>query len=166
LESLIRRSIDIGIVFAPFEPMPCVEYLRLGSVEPVVAVPSTHRLAAFDRIPRSELLGEKVFTLSRAALNRPLANHLRASFFDGTKHDDLVEIADVTEALVRVAAGEGITMTNPMFAELDISNVSFRRLEDPVPELEYGAVWLEASTVPFVPDFVELARELSATANN
>ena len=107
-----------------------------------------------------------MFTQPRAALNKRLANHLRASLFGDAKRVDLVEVADVNEALVRVAAGEGIAITNPLFADLGVKNVVFRRLEDPAPELEYGVVWLEAGTAPFVADFVELARELSGAATS
>jgi DNA-binding transcriptional LysR family regulator len=133
-------------------------------VEPFVVVPAGHRLAELDRIPRRELLEETVFTWPRD-LNPTLVDHLRTAFFGETQHAHLVEIADGTEALVRVAAGDGITMTNHMVAEgLDIRSVEIRRIEAPAPEFEYGLVWLESNETPFVHDFVELAREITFDA--
>jgi DNA-binding transcriptional LysR family regulator len=164
LESLTRRAIDVAIVFAPFEPIAGVAYIPLGSVEPVLVVPSGHRLARLDRIPRPELLMETVF-MWRRDLNPLFVDHLRDSVFGDEKHDGLVEFADIMEGLVHVAAGEGIMITNPMVAGLDIANVVFRRLEDPVSEFEYGVAWLESSAVPLVSDFVELIRELTKVAN-
>jgi DNA-binding transcriptional LysR family regulator len=164
-DSLTRRLIDVAFVFSPFEAKPGVAYIPLGSVEPLVVLPAEHRLATLERIPRPELLRETFFTWPRQ-LNPRLVDHWRTSFFGEEKHEDLVEIGDMTETLVRVAAGDGITITNPMVAALDMTNVVFRRLEDPVPEFEYGVVWLEPSASPFVSDFVKVTRELTRAATN
>jgi len=161
LDALTRRRLDLAIVFSPFERPPRLGYLPLGTLEGFVVVPVGHRLAELDRIPRRELLQETVFTWPRD-LNPPLVDHMRAVFFGEAQHERLVEIADGTEALVRVAAGKGITMTNPMVADgLDIRTVVIRRIEDPAPEFEYGLTWLESNETPYVHDFVAVARELT-----
>jgi DNA-binding transcriptional LysR family regulator len=163
IEALTRRAIDVGVVFAPFEPVPGMAYATLGSVEAVLGVPSGHRLASLDRIPRSELLKETILMWPRE-LNAPLVDGIRAAFFGEVRHEDIVEIADVTEILARAAAGEGIAITNPMAGGLDITNIVVCRLERPEPVFDYGFVWLEPTAVHLVDDFMGFARELTAAA--
>jgi DNA-binding transcriptional LysR family regulator len=161
LEALTRRMVDIAVVFAPFETTRDVNYIALGLIEPVVVLPFGHRLAQLERIPRAELLQERFFAWPRD-LNPPLVDHMRALFFGETKHDGLIEIGDMTEMLLRVAAGEGVTITNPTVVGLEMSNVVIRKFEDPAPQFEYGVVWLEPCASPFVPDLVALAREFAS----
>ena len=160
IDELLRRRIDVAIVFAPYDAPDHVRYLRLGAVEALIAVPSRHPLAKIDRIPRSALLSETFFAFPRH-LNPPLVDHLRTSLFGGVEHPRLVEVAENTDLLMHVGAGEGIAAVDPSLVELEISNVAFRRLEDPAPEFDYGLVWLDSAISPFLTWFLELAREVA-----
>jgi DNA-binding transcriptional LysR family regulator len=156
LDALERHAIDVAVLFSPFDRPEGTRFRKLGSVEAMAALPADHPLAALERIPRSALFDEPFFIWPRE-LNPVLGDHLRATFFGDRVHDNLIDVADVTEMLIRVAHGEGITITNPSVVALDIKNLVFRRLEEPPPVFEYGFVWLDASASPFVGDLVALA---------
>jgi DNA-binding transcriptional LysR family regulator len=157
--ALIGRAIDVAIIPTPFDMQSHVRYHPLGRIEPLVAMNPGHRLAVLDRVPREELLAEPLFTWPRD-LNPTLADHIRATYFGDNTHDHLIELADVTETLMRVASGEAIALISPSVTSLDISNVVFRRVAEPAPSFEYGLFWLEPPIARFVAQFVELASEL------
>jgi DNA-binding transcriptional LysR family regulator len=165
IERLTSREVDVAIVLSPFDAPPDSHYLRLGALEALIVLPLGHRLASLDRIPRSELFSETFLGLPRS-FNPVFVDHLNEMLFGQTRHDRLIEVSDLNETgrLCRVAAGEGISVVDPSVLSLGISEVEFRRLEDPAPEIEYGIVWLDSSASPFVASFVELADRLAAPA--
>lgn len=161
LEALTRRVIDVAFLPAPFEPIEGMRYLRLGGIEILVAVPEGHRLAALDRIPRSELLHEPFLDWPRR-LNPTLIDHLHRQLFDGGEHPDSIEVPDVSDVirLQLVLEGKGIAVVVPARIPERTPGIVFRRLEDPVPVLELALAWFDLHASPFVPRFVALAREL------
>ncbi len=161
LDALVRRRIDIGVTFAPFVNVaPGTRYEPIGSVEPVIAVPVGHRLTAFDRIPRSELLKETVFAWPRE-VNVPLVDGMRKAMFGDATPQTLIEVGDVVEMLVRAASGEGVAMVDPSVMRLGVANVEFRSFEDRTVTFEYGLIWLETAVSRWVARFVDVARELA-----
>src|SRR5437870_1482036 len=60
IDALTRRALDAAIVFAPFESPEGLRYLRLDRLELSVVLPTSHRLASLERVPRSELLKEPI----------------------------------------------------------------------------------------------------------
>jgi DNA-binding transcriptional LysR family regulator len=164
LDALSRRVVDVAIVPAPIPPMKDVRYLRLGEAEIFVALPEGHRLAPMERIPRSELLEETFFAWPRR-VNPTLIDHLHHSIFGETGHPGSVEVDELTNSdrLQLVAEGKGIVMVVGATAAEHAQGVVFRRFEDPPPSLETGLAWFDLHASPFVPAFVDLARELSGS---
>jgi DNA-binding transcriptional LysR family regulator len=164
ITNLQRRKVDVAMIVAPIDAPEGANYTKLGTVEPLIALPLGHRLTALDRIPRERLVNETFIDWPRS-FNPALLELMHEKVFgdDGPRRS--IEVADLsdTSRLVRVAAGEGITvMIWP--AELAIANIAFRRFEEPAPEFEYGIAWLDNAVSPFVQPFVDLARELAAAA--
>jgi DNA-binding transcriptional LysR family regulator len=56
--ALDRRALDVSFVYQPFESPRTPRFLRLGTIELVLALPESHRLSAAERVPRDELLKE------------------------------------------------------------------------------------------------------------
>src|SRR5438093_1899400 len=164
LEALGRRVVDVAIVPAPIPLIKDVRYLRLGEIEILVALPSEHRLARLDRIPREELSGETVLDWPRS-VNPTLVDHLRRSLFGETLPPGVVEIPEMTDAsrLHRVARGSGVSMVLASAVPDHVPGIVVRRMEAPVPTMEMGLTWFDVHVSPFVPSFVAVARELSSS---
>jgi DNA-binding transcriptional LysR family regulator len=166
IDAIARRRLDVAIVVVPFETPDDaggLNYLRLGAQEPVVALSEGHRLAALDRIPRSELLRETFLDWPRSA-NPVLVDHLHRVLFGEAGHPLSRVVPEIAQGnlLLLVAQGQEITVTtDPWDTDLGVQGVVFRRLEDPVPLIEYGIVWLDSAASPFLSDFILLAGALA-----
>jgi len=167
IDAIARRHLDVAIVVVPFETPDDagdLNYLRLGAQEPVVALSEGHRLAALDRIPRSELLRETFLDWPRSA-NPVLIDHLHRVLFGEAGHPLSRVVPEIAQGnrLLMVAQSQDFTVTSDPW-DTDrggVQGVVFRRLEDPVPLTEYGIVWLDSPASPFLPQFLQLARELA-----
>ena len=160
--------LDLAFVNAPFDRTDGIEYLSLGSLEVRVALPEGHPLAALERIPRAALLAEPFVTLSRRA-NPPVIEDVYKQVFGRSEHPRPIEVATATEGprLQLVAKARGFTLSIlPEAAELSIPGVAFRRMEGPVPLVEYGLAWLGKSASPFVEPFVAEARRVVESSSN
>jgi DNA-binding transcriptional LysR family regulator len=162
IERLARREVDVAIIASPFDAPPDIHYLRLDTIELQVVLPRGHRLAAFDPIPRAELRDEPFLGLP-VSYNPPFQNRIYTALFEDGPFR-LVEVSDVddTNLLLRVAAGEGITIIDPAVVPLGISEVEFRKVDGPALDFDYGIIWLDSSVSPFVEPFVEVARRLTS----
>jgi len=158
--NLKRRVVDVALILTSFEPPTDVNYVRIGDIEALVALPADHELASLDRIPRPRLVDEVILGPPR------MANDSRfEGFFDqlfGGPPPRYVEVPDAAAygRLQRVAAGEGVTViANPSVLRLEIAGVVFRPFVEPVPLIEYGLAWLDRPVSPYVKPFVEIARK-------
>ena len=164
IDALKQRKLDIAMIVKPFGAPEGATYLRIGGLEPLVAVPLGHRLAAMDRIPREKLLNETFLDWPRA-FNPDVMDPVRDMIFGGDAPRYSIEVPDLadTTRLARVAAGDGVTfVVSANATDLAIGNVVFRRLEDPVPEFECGIAWFETTASRYVQRFVAITRELVA----
>jgi DNA-binding transcriptional LysR family regulator len=161
--ALNRRALDVAFAYLPFESEKTPRFLRLGTIDLVLALPQHHRLSSADRIPRDELLKEP-FLIGPRSINPPLFEHVHRSLIGRVDHPNAVEISDVGTARFRlVAAGAGITpVALPTESLLPITGVVYRRVEDPPPTIEYGLVWFDEHVSPALPAFLDLAREITA----
>jgi len=144
--------------------MKDVRYLRLGEVEIMMALPEGHRLALMERIPRAELADEPLVAWPRN-VNPTLIDHLHRSVFGRTMHPRSVEVDELTDGarMQLVAEGKGIAIGVGLTTAEHVNGVVFRRFEDPAPTMETGLAWFDVHASPFVPAFVDLARELSGS---
>ena len=161
LEALQRRDVDLAFVSFPFEPLEGLSLLPTGTLEIMIALSERHRLASKERISRRELLAEPFLTLSRTS-DPTLMDHIHRSLFGDRAHPALIEMPDLNEAtrLVRLAGSERLVgLGLPAEAELRIPGLAHRRVEDPVPVLEYGLAWLDEHASAFAATFIDSVRD-------
>jgi DNA-binding transcriptional LysR family regulator len=159
--ALNRRTLDIAFTYVPFESERSPRFLRLGTIDLVLALPQNHRLSGVERIPRSELLKEP-FLMGPRNINPALVDEVHRALLGRVDHPNTVEISDVgTARFALVAAGVGITpVALPTETLLPIPGVVYRKVEDPAPTIEYGLIWFDEQASPALPAFLDLAREI------
>jgi DNA-binding transcriptional LysR family regulator len=162
IRALVRRSLDAVFAFLPFDADEEPHYLALGLAELVLAIPANHRLAQVERIPRAELT-EETFLISPRSANPRVADHVFLSVFGRLDPPNITEIADVgSERLWHVAQERGLALVAVPLERLHpIPGVVYRRIEDPVPTIEYGLVWFDEPAMDGLASFIDLARELA-----
>lgn len=161
LAALRHQFVDLAFVSFPFEPIDGLSLLPTGTLEIMIALSEPHRLASNERIPRGELLTEPFLTLPRT-FNPTLMDHIHRSLFGDRKHPSLIEVPDLSgiTRLARLAHSEQlIGLGLPAEADLRIPGLAHRRVEDPVPVVEYGLVWLDQYASPFATRFIESVRD-------
>jgi DNA-binding transcriptional LysR family regulator len=165
--ALNRRALDVVFAYRPFESAKTPRFLRLGTVEMVLALPEGHRLTAAQRIRRDELLKEP-FLVGPRSINPPLFDHILRSLFGTVDHPNTVDISDVGTARFRlVAEGVGISaVASPTEALLPIPGVVYRRVEDPAPTIEYGLLWFDEHVSPALSAFLDVAREIAEESDS
>jgi DNA-binding transcriptional LysR family regulator len=163
IEALSRGALDAAIVFAPFQSPGGIRYVRLDRAELVVALPQDHRLAALERVPRSELLKEPLLEGPRNA-NPRVTDDIHHSLFGEVEHPRRLELADVSETtrLQLVAAGKGVTLSVlSLTSGQQVPGIVFRRIADPTPSIECGVVWIDTHRSPLIPSFIQVARDIA-----
>jgi DNA-binding transcriptional LysR family regulator len=161
LEALRRGVVDVAFVIFPLDPLDGLTLLPAGTFELVIALSERHRLASKERLPRSELLTEPFLTWPRT-FNPPLMDHIHRSLFGDRQHPSLIEALDLSQStrLTRLArSDELVGLGMPAETELKIPGLVYRRVEDPVPLVDYGLAWLSEHDSPFATAFIDLARE-------
>ena len=161
--ALVRRAIDVGVLFHPIdwpEPKEAPRYARLGDRELVIALPTAHRLASLDRVPRAALL-EETFVDWPESFWPELAVHARRQLFGTADHPKRIEVLEALDDSVQDVVGGGAgfaCLAIPADGPLPIppSGIVYRRVEDPRPLLEYGLVWVEPNASTATATFVEL----------
>ena len=161
LDALRRRDVDVAFVSYPFDPLDELSLLPTGSLELVIALSDRHRLAEIERIPRAELLAQPFLTWPRT-FNPPLMDHIHRSLFGDLPHPALIEVPELNQAtrLARLARSDhmiGLGLSEE--AELEIPGLAYRRVEDPVPLVDYGLAWLNEHESPFASAFIDTVRE-------
>ena len=163
VEALDRRELDIAFTYLPFGSERAPRYLRIGWVELGLALPADHPLAASESIARSAFFDEPFLTAPRS-VNQPLADHVYRALFGQADPPNPVELNDVGGRFRLVAQGAGISgVMIPTETANDIPGVVFRRIEDPVPTLEYGLIWLDEHISLTLSAFLDIAREIAAS---
>ena len=97
------------------------------------------------------------------SVNPTLIEHLHRLLFGETERPCAVEVAEITDSarLQLVVEGRGVAMVLASTMPEHVPGIAFRRFEDPVPMIEVGLVWFDVHVSPFVPAFIDLARDLS-----
>jgi DNA-binding transcriptional LysR family regulator len=166
IDGVRTHALDVAIVHSPYQPVdPPPRFLRLGAHELIAVIPEGHRLAELDRVPRSELLNEPFLDWPRS-INPEMIDHLhRLLFGSAGRPPHAVTVPELEEAgrFAHVAQGRGIGITGypGLTAEAHFPGIVFRPLDEPTPSLEYGVVWSNTPSSPFVPAFLEVAEEVA-----
>jgi DNA-binding transcriptional LysR family regulator len=164
IDAVSTHALDVAIVLSPFKSVdPPPRYLQLGTFELLALVPEGHRLAALERLPRSELLTEPFLDWPRS-INPEMIDHIHGMLFGDAVHPQRIALPILEESrrLEHVANGEGIGIAVlPPGMEPQAPGVVVRHFEEPVPFIGYGVVWSGTQTTPLVDAFLDLAREFA-----
>jgi DNA-binding transcriptional LysR family regulator len=164
VEAVSTHSLDVAIVLSPFKSVePPPRYQQLSTFELLALVPEGHRLAAFERVPRSELLREPFLDWPRN-INPEMIDHIHRTLFGDAEHPQRVALPILEEArrLEHVANGEGIGIAVlPPGMEPQAPGVVVRHFEEPSPFISYGVAWSGTQTTPLVDAFMDVAREFA-----
>jgi DNA-binding transcriptional LysR family regulator len=159
---LNRRDLDAVVSYTPFVSEETPNYLCLGSVEIVLAVPANHELATLRRIPRRALAHEP-FLVGPREVNRPVAEGVYRSLFGQFDPPHPVHLSDYESRYRLAAEGAGIApVMVPTEILVPLPGLVYRRLEDPQPTFEYGLLWFDDRLSPALTALLDLARELAA----
>ena len=166
VEAVSTHSLDVAIVLSPFKSVePPPRYQQLSTFELLALVPEGHRLAAFERVPRSELLKEPFLDWPRN-INPEMIDHIHRTLFGDAEHPQRVALPILEEArrLEHVANGEGIGIAVlPPGMEPQAPGVVVRHFDEPSPLISYGVAWSGTQTSPILKSFIEIAREVAAS---
>jgi DNA-binding transcriptional LysR family regulator len=164
VEAVSIHSLDVAIVLSPFKSVePAPRYKQLSTFVLLALVPEGHRLAALERVPRSELLKEPLLDWPRN-INPEMIDHIHRLLFGDAEHPQRIALPVLEEArrLEHVANGEGIGIAVlPPGMELQAPGVVVRPFEEPRPLISYGVVWSGTLTTPLVDAFLDVAREFA-----
>jgi DNA-binding transcriptional LysR family regulator len=162
--ALSRRAIDVAFAYWPYESSERPQFLRLGAIELLLALPEDHRLAKLDRIPKAELL-EEPFLMGPRSINPPLYDRIHQALIGMDEHPKKVLISSLGAARFRlVTEGKGISpVAVPTEPLLPLPGIAYRQVEGPTPAIEYGLVWFDDHVSPALPAFLDLAREVVRT---
>ena len=168
LTQLQRGVVDIAVILRPFEEPGAMNYLPLTEIEPLVVLPVGHPLAMSEHITRDQLEDETILGPPRT-FGPGVYDRLMSWIFGDHVPRSYVETPDLAaeNRLRRVANGEGITIVvSPSAVALNVPDLVFRPLAEPVPKLEYGLAWVDRDPSSLVASFVDVAREWHATERN
>jgi DNA-binding transcriptional LysR family regulator len=164
IDAVSTYSIDVATVLSPFRSVePAPRFLQLSTFELLALLPEGHRLAAMERVPRSELLREPFLDWPRS-INPEMIDHIQRILFGDAEHPQRIALPVLEEArrLEHVANGEGIGIAVlPQGMELEAPGVVVRHFEEPSPFISYGVAWSGTQTTPLVDAFIEVAREFA-----
>ena len=164
IDAVSTHSLDVATVMSPFRSVePAPRFLQLSTFELLALVPEGHRLAAMERVPRSELLQEPFLDWPRS-INPEMIDHIQRVLFGDAEHPHRIALPVLEEArrLEHVANGEGIGIAVlPPGMVLEAPGVAVRHFEEPSPFISYGVAWSGTQTTPLVDAFLEVAREFA-----
>jgi DNA-binding transcriptional LysR family regulator len=140
IAALRSGTIDVALVRQPpnVRDLVCTTVVR---EQLVVALPSSHQLAANVEITPSELRGEPLVSFSRG-VNAGLHDHLREVCRNGDEEATVVqEASEFQTAICLVAAGLGVTIVPASLRRLRLPGVSYRRLRAPASRTDIMFCW-------------------------
>ena len=164
ITALNRREIDAMISYLPYDSPETHNYLNLGTVELVLAIPDSSDLVRYSRVPRAALAREP-FLVGPREINAPLLDCMFDLLFGRPEPPDPVRLSSFGSRLHHAAQGAGVSAVFvPAEPMLQLPGLVYRRLEDPVPTFEYGLLWFEDRRSPALDAFLELASRVASEA--
>jgi DNA-binding transcriptional LysR family regulator len=162
LEALREGSIEIGFLRPPadhqYEDLEVKPFAR----EPLMAVlPKSHHLSAQKRVPL-EALADESFLAPFRELEPGYHEQLtavceRAGFVPKVAQ----ETAEIQVGLALTAAGAYVGLLPASTRHLKMTGLVFKRLAEPVPEIELSVAWRSGDLSPVASAFLDVAEEVA-----
>ncbi|WP_072806379.1 LysR family transcriptional regulator [Rhodococcoides yunnanense] len=160
LESLLDDSVDVGFVRLPIE-RDGLSVITLYEEVVVVVVPKDHPVAAYDRVPVTDLADEH---LLQDPVTVPEWAAVATEIADGTRSTP-PEVHSNAELLEYVAAGLGIAVVPQSIARLHARKDLVYRPVDGVAGSPIAIAWPTSKTTEQVEEFVGIVRGRSVRSS-
>lgn len=160
-ESILSGDIDIGLSSISGIQVTGLEYEILYRDTVAVALPKGHRLEACDQIPLAALATESFVMYSRTQKKQAFDQIIALCQSCGFSPHIVQEAATESAIISLVAGGIGIAIVVKSLENVRGDDVSYRRLVDPVLEVNFGVAWKHNNRSPLVQAFVELAQDVA-----
>jgi len=160
LEALVTHRLDVGVVGAiDGKPPRGLEVVCIAEEQPMVGMPSDHRLANRSFVQPQELKGEKLIVTSRE--NAPSFRSWLARLFlrAGVEADVIQEVDRARTAVQYVAAGFGISIFGEHITRQPAPGVKFVPLRPCPQKIRYGIAWRRDGSEGLVHRFIEYTKE-------
>jgi len=153
------RTVDVGFM-CPGSADRDVEMERLAARPLVVALPSTHRLAARARLSPRDLAGESYVML--AADVAPTYGEIVTEYWEtaGVAMKEQLKADQPHGVIDLVAAGAGFALVPSSVQEYEKKRIVYRRLDPAPPELELSLAWARGVESPAINALREAARQV------
>lgn len=157
--ALTARQIDLGILHPPLDATGLAT-LALPGEELVLALPSTHRLAAVEPIPLEEIAGERLLIAPRRIGPRIYDQIIDACRNAGFTPTIAQEAAPMPTLIALVAAGAGVGFVARGLTVIRRPGIVYRELANPMPRLPVAAAWRDGDLPPPAARFLEVLASL------
>jgi DNA-binding transcriptional LysR family regulator len=157
-EALARNRIDIGFLHPPVPDDPMFAFDRVGEERFVVAMPSSHRLAAQRRVPCSQLAEEKFALYPRSLAPGCYDAVHQICKAAGFTPEIVHESNEISVSLCLIATSGVITLFPECVRRRRASGVVFRRLEGSVTTVTCGFLRRAGVAAPPVEHFLKMWR--------
>ena len=159
IEALREHRIQVGFVHLPVHEPTLV--LELIKKEPLwVALPKTHPLARYRRLPLTEL-AQHPFVLFARRVSPGLHDIITAACRNaGFSLNVAHEVDNVVASLTLVQANLGLAFCSPSMQTL-WPDLEFRALRGAVPSLDYAVAYRSDRQSPVLDSFLRVVRQIS-----
>ncbi|MEY9543134.1 DNA-binding transcriptional LysR family regulator [Bradyrhizobium diazoefficiens] len=153
---LIRRQLDVGIISGHVEH-PGLETESLNSHPLVCLLPLGHRLEKKTIIVPTDLAGEPFVSFAQGIYTRLRIDEIFESH--GLRPNVVLDASTAPNVCEFVAAGVGVTLLHPLFADCVSGRVAVRRFEPSTP-FQFLLCWpRDLRNSKLVKAFIEEARK-------
>ncbi|HEY6868943.1 MAG TPA: LysR substrate-binding domain-containing protein [Novosphingobium sp.] len=158
LEALGNGSIDVGILRSPIHD-PQIETRLLFREGIVALVPAGHPLAGRGAIHVADLVPYP-FLLSGIGLQSSFRQHV-LGLFDrlGLVPNIAREIAEIHSIISLVGAGLGVALAPETVSHIRVSDVTYLRILDDIPQIEVSLAWHRDVRPPALGALLALAQD-------
>ena len=161
-EALARRRIDAGFLHPPVPDDPAFTFDRVGEEHFVVAMPSSHRLAARKRVPCSQLAPERFALYPRSLAPGCYDAVQRICSAAGFKPEVVCESNDISVSLSLIAASGVVTLFPECVSRRSAPGVVFRDIDGSVTTVTCGFLRRSGDATPTVERFLKMWRAVKA----
>ena len=163
IAALRDERLDVGFVRPPIPEPSLSSEMRIQ--EPfVVALPTTHRLAATDRVHLASLAKEPFVLIRREAVPIFYDLVLKVCRDSGFTPHAPHEADHPQMVLGFVAAGMGVSLVPASARNISSRGVVFRPLRPAPRVLQAGIAWRRDNSSPMVNEFLNVVRDVVATS--
>lgn len=161
VEALNKRKIDLGLLHPPLDDYTLI-IETIYREQLVVALPDNHPLANISKPVSLQQLANESFILFPRHVGSVLYDRILNMCQQAGFSPNVVQEAIPQQTILGlVAAGIGISLIHSSVKTLGRSQVIFKDLIEPTPNLEMAVAWHPNATNPVLPSFVEIVRQIS-----